>query len=64
MTDPKKQEIPVVFLCFFLTMFRYNIPIVSVADPHHFNADPANLDTNPACHFDEDPDADPYLSFQ
>ncbi len=40
------------------------IHITSVADPHHFGADPdlachiidADLDPDPACHFDADPD--------
>jgi hypothetical protein len=41
----------------------------SVADPHHFDADPdsacyfdADLDSDPTLHFDADPDPDP--SFQ
>jgi hypothetical protein len=34
----------------------------SVADPHHFDADPArhfDADPDPTFHFDADPDADP-----
>jgi hypothetical protein len=31
---------------------------ISVADPHHVDADP-----DPACHFDADPDPDPAYNF-
>jgi hypothetical protein len=49
--------------------FKYRRCAVSVADPHHFDADP---DLAPASHFDADPDptfqfdadADPDPSFQ
>ena len=34
--------------------------IGSVADPHHFDADP---DPDPAFHFDADPDPDPDPAF-
>jgi hypothetical protein len=43
----------------------HEVPTSSVADPHHFHADP-----DPNCHFDADPDptlhfhADPDPSFQ
>jgi hypothetical protein len=43
----------------------------SVADPHHFDADPdpschfdVDPDPDPACHFDADADTDPDPSFQ
>jgi hypothetical protein len=34
------------------------VPICSIAEPHHIDADP-----DPACHFDADPDPDPTFHF-
>ncbi len=45
------------FICWFISTnlsLLYIAAGISVADPHHFDADP-----DPACHFDADADPDP-----
>jgi hypothetical protein len=46
------------------TSFKIHIPVLKVADPHHFNADLGstfhfNADSDPTFHFSVDPD--PFL---
>ncbi len=58
------------FICLLIsTNLSWHSSWFSVADPHHFNADPdpachfdADADPDPACHFDAAPDPNFYLS--